>query len=69
MLDIAQASKLNVISKFNYEQFSALIILKSEILAYRHVFVVAGLVVIVGSFTALWIKIDKERTDIKVHVE
>jgi hypothetical protein len=69
VLEISEQSRLNVPSSAAYAQFASLITLKAQILAYRHVFVVAGIVVMVGSFTALWIKIDKERSDVKVMVE
>jgi DHA2 family multidrug resistance protein len=69
VVEISQQSKFNATSGLDYTRFSSLIMLKAQIMAYRHVFVVAGLVVIVGSFTALWIKIDKEKSDVKVFVE
>lgn len=69
VLEISEQSQFSGLNKLDYAKFSALISLKAQILAYREVFLVASAVVLLGSFTALWIKIDKENTDIKVHVE
>jgi DHA2 family multidrug resistance protein len=69
VLEISEQSKFHGTSALAYAQFASLIPLKAQILAYRHVFVVAGFVVMAGSFTALWIKINKEITGVKVHVE
>ena len=51
-----------------YQQFVALIMLKSQMLAYLTVFKVAALVLFIASFGALFIKIKKE-SNIAVHVE
>ena len=48
--------------------FVSLIILKAEVNAYSYVFLIAGIIIFLGSFTILFLKI-KERNDIKVHVE
>jgi DHA2 family multidrug resistance protein len=71
--------KSNVISINNFshistsnpqiiQQFIALVELKAQVNSYAHVFFVAGIVIFLGSFIALWLKVN-ERTDIKVHAE
>jgi DHA2 family multidrug resistance protein len=52
-----------------YQQYIALIILKSEVIAYNHVFVISAVLVIAGAVLAYWIRVDQERTDVHVHVE
>jgi len=43
--------------------------LKAQIDAYDYVFLIAALVVFVGSFAILFLKIKNERSDVQVHVE
>jgi hypothetical protein len=47
---------------------TSLIILKAQVAAYDYVFVVAGIMAIVGAFGAYWIKVRHEATG-TVHVE
>ena len=51
------------------QKYIGLIILKAQIDAYNYVFLVASVLVFLGSFTILFLKLKNERTDIKVHVE
>jgi len=51
------------------QQYVALIELKAQINAYSYVFFIAGIIIFFGAFISLFMKIKKERTDIKVHVE
>lgn len=51
------------------QQYTALIILKAQINAYDYVFIISSIVVAVGSIAILTMKIKKENTSIKVHVE
>lgn len=71
VLRIAEFSRLNLQSfdATKYKQFIALIIMKAEVAAYDHVFLIAAWVMIIGSITALWIKVAHERTDVEVMVE
>ena len=50
-------------------QYVALIELKAQVSSYAHVFLIAGMIIFVGAFMALLLKVKNERTDIKVHVE
>jgi DHA2 family multidrug resistance protein len=51
------------------QKYIGLVILKAQIAAYDYVFILASILVIVGAFAILTLKIKNERTDIKVHVE
>jgi hypothetical protein len=43
--------------------------LKAQIDAYDYVFLVASIIVFLGAFTILFLKLKNERTDVVVHVE
>ncbi len=49
--------------------YISLVSLKAQVNAYDYVFVVASVMVIVGAFAILFLKVKKERTDVVVHVE
>ena len=51
------------------QKYISLITLKAQIDAYDYVFLVASIIVFIGSFTILFLKLKHERTDIKVHAE
>ena len=51
------------------QQFIALTTLKADVDAYAHVFLISSIVVFVGAFLALLLKVKNERTDIKIQVE
>lgn len=69
VLNISQLSVFNGHTAFEYQQFISLITLKAQISAYGTVFLVSSIIVFLGSFTILFIKIKKEKTDVKVFVE
>jgi uncharacterized membrane protein len=69
VLNIAQRSSLGQFDPQSYKTFIGLIILKAQVAAYAHVFLVASILVLFGAITAFWIKVDKERTDMHVMVE
>jgi EmrB/QacA subfamily drug resistance transporter len=60
VLNIAQRSALNVKNIFNYQQFTGLIIFKSYITAYDQVFIVSSILLFLGAFAALTIKVKRE---------
>jgi len=62
-------SKLYSHVPFEIQKYIALIALKAQVDAYDYVFLVASIIVFLGSFTILFLKLKNERTDIKVHVE
>jgi EmrB/QacA subfamily drug resistance transporter len=69
ILSINSLSTLNSHIPLDIQKYIALVILKSQIDAYDYVFLLASIVVVLGSFAVLFLKIEHERTDIKVHVE
>lgn len=57
---------INHFSNFNgapaqLTQYINLIILKAQVLAYDHVFIVAAIFLFIGGILAFWIKVDKEK--------
>jgi DHA2 family multidrug resistance protein len=50
------------------QTYTSLVTLKAQVDAYDYIFLLASLLVAIGAFAILWLKV-KERTDIKVHVE
>jgi len=68
ILHINQLSTLHSTDPSVVQQYISLVILKAQVNAYSYVFVIASIVIIVGAFAVLWLKV-KECTDVKVHVE
>lgn len=68
-LNVISHSVLRSTNLIDKQHFISLIALKAQITAYNYVFIVSSIIVLVGSFFALLIKIKNERTDIVVHVE
>jgi hypothetical protein len=48
---------------------AGLIILKAQVAAYSHVFLISAIVVLIGAIAALFMKVKHEKTDVKVIVE
>lgn len=69
MLSISAHSFIHTHDPAMIQQFIALIAFKAQVDAYDYVFIVASILVIIGSFVVLTMKIKNERTDITVHVE
>ena len=69
VLQINNFSHLFSSKLIDIQQYTALIILKAQINAYDYVFIISSIVVAVGSFAILAMKIKKENTNIKVHME
>jgi len=69
VLTIARQSTLNQFSPQNYKTFIGLIILKAQVSSYAYVFLVASVIVFLGSMTAFWINVDKERDDVEIMIE
>lgn len=68
-LALAHSSTINVLNPQIYQQFVSLIVLQSQILAYHTVFWVGAAIVLVGTVTALWIKVPENAQIKKVAVE
>ena len=62
VLSVAQSSVINAAGATAQQmhQFIALVILKAEVMGYAHTYWIAAIVIFVGSFTALFIRIPNE---------
>ena len=69
ILTINHFSNISTHNPFIVSQYVALVELKAQVNAYSHVFFVAGLIIFIGAFATLYLKVKKERTDIKVQIE
>ena len=69
VLTINRYSRISSHVPLDFRKYIALIELKAQIDAYDYVFLVASIIVFLGAFTILFLKLKNERTDIKVHVE
>lgn len=69
ILKINSMSTLNSHMAVDIQKYTAMVLLKAQIDAYDYIFLLASILVFVGAFAVLFMKIKKERTDIKVHVE
>ena len=69
VLSINSFSKLSSHIPLDIQKYISLIALKAQVDAYDYVFLIASIIVFIGSFTILFLNLKNERTDIKVHVE
>lgn len=69
VLTINSYSNLHTQAPLEIQKYISLITLKAQIDAYDYVFIVAAIIIFVGAFAALSLKVKNERTDIKVNVE
>ncbi len=69
VITINSFSKINSHSPIEIQKFTSLIELKAQVVAYDYVFLIASIIVFIGSFTILFLKLKNERSDIKVHLE
>jgi EmrB/QacA subfamily drug resistance transporter len=69
VLTINDFSKISSHIPIQIQKYISLVSLKAQIDAYDYVFLIASIIVFVGSFTVLFLKLKKERTDIHVQVE
>ena len=69
VLKINSLSVLNSHNLIDIQKYISLVILKAQVDAYGFVFLVASIVVFLGSFTILTLKIKNERANIKVQIE
>ncbi len=51
------------------QTYIGLVTLKAQIDAYDYVFLIASVIILIGSFAVLFMKVERERTNVKVHVE
>lgn len=69
ILSINAYSTLNSTNPAEIQKYVALVTLKAQVNAYDYIFLIAGLIVFIGAFAVLFLKVKQERTDIQVHVE
>ncbi|MES2315714.1 MAG: MDR family MFS transporter [Patescibacteria group bacterium] len=69
ILKINSLSTLTSHTSLNIQKYSSLVIMKAQIDAYDYVFILSSILVFVGAFAVLFMKLKKENTDIQVHVE
>ena len=69
ILTINSFSKISSHSPVATHQFVSLVELKAQINAYDYVFMMAAIIVFLGAFAALFLKVKNERTNVTVHVE
>ena len=63
VLEIARNSVIHSSSQIDKGIGTSLIILKAQVASYDYVFVTASIIAIIGSFTAYWIKVQRESTE------
>ena len=69
ILSINSFSSVHSTNPIDIGKYIGLVELKAQVNAYDYVFLIASILVFLGSFIVLFMKIKNERTDIKVHVE
>jgi EmrB/QacA subfamily drug resistance transporter len=69
ILSINSHSVLNSHNPADIQKYIGLVELKAQINAYDYVFLLAGILVFVGAFAVLFLKVKNEKTDVTVHVE
>ncbi|MES2223948.1 MAG: MDR family MFS transporter [Patescibacteria group bacterium] len=69
ILDINNLSTLRSLNPIDIQKFTTLIELKAQVDAYDYVFVVASIIIIIGSFMVLLMKDNQKKLDVEVHVE
>lgn len=69
LVDVMNSSTLNSLNPTDAGMFAGLITLKAQILAYKDVFQISTIVSFFGAFSALFIKLDRNKELKKVHVE
>jgi len=69
---LLQINKFSTLTSHNpaiIREFITLVTLKADVNAYAHVFLISSIIVFIGAFSALFIKLKKERLNVKVQVE
>ncbi len=69
ILSINSFSFLRSFNPLDIQKYIALIELKAQVDAYSYVFLVSAIIVFLGSFTILFMKLKHENTNVKVHIE
>ena len=69
MLTIGHFSVLHSHARQVVMEFVALMELKAQVDAYDYIFMLSGIIVMVGAFAILTLRLKHERTNVTVHVE
>lgn len=69
VLNIAKHSVLNVHTQTATTEFISLIELKAQVDAYGTIFITASLLLLVGAFAALWLKVPEKKLEEPIFVE
>jgi EmrB/QacA subfamily drug resistance transporter len=69
VLRINSLSTLRSHAPIDIQKYISLVTLKAQVDAYDYVFIISALLVAIGGIAILWMKIERERTDVRVHVE
>ncbi len=69
LLKINQHSFITVHNPQIVQEFVTLVTLKAQVDAYAHVFLISSIIVFIGAFLALFLKVKNERKDLKVLIE
>lgn len=69
ILTINGYSTIHTHAPIEIQKYISLVSLRAQVDAYDYVFLIASLIIFFGAFATLFLKLKKERTDIKVHVE
>jgi len=69
IMSISHFSNIATANPSVVREYISLIELKAQVNSYAHVFMIAGIFIFVGAFYVLFLKIKKEVTEIKVHLE
>lgn len=69
VLSINSFSFIHSMNPLDIRKYIALIELKAQVNGYTFVFLVSSIIVFLGAFTILFLKLNHERTNVKVHVE
>ncbi len=69
VLSINNFSAVHSVNPINIRKYVGLVELKAQVNAYDYVFLIASVLVFLGAFAVLFMKVKNERTDIVVHAE
>jgi len=69
VLSINNLSFIHSVNPLDFQKYIGLIELKAQVDAYIYVFLISSIIVFLGSFTILFLKLKHERTNVKVSVE
>lgn len=69
LMNINYWSTLSSHEALSVQTYVSLVSLKAQVSAYSHVFLVAGFIILLGAGVSLFLKVKKEKLDVKVQIE